>query len=730
MKFSLRCLVSEVNRGCNSCLRGVTRNLVLLDFGPYFYSVSHVNCLPMSKELKIGTLFQLESPFAPAGDQPRAIAALVANFVTGVRDQVLLGVTGSGKTFTMAGVIEALSRPALVLAPNKTLAAQLYSELHSFFPYNAVEYFVSYYDYYQPEAYIPQSDTFIEKDSSVNDEIDKLRHSATHALLTRRDVVIIASVSCIYGLGSPEYYSRMVIPIKTDQDLPMERLMAWLIEAQYERNDYDFYRGTFRVRGDVLEIIPAYYRDKALRLEFFGTKLESIFEVDPLTGVNGARLYETVIFPARHYVSDRDNLQRAMDDVRDELARRLTDLKRQQKHVEAQRLEQRTMFDLEMIDELGYCNGIENYSRHLDGRAPGTPPSCLLDYFPKDFILFVDESHITIPQVRAMFNGDRSRKQTLVDFGFRLPSAMDNRPLRFEEFQARRGQTVCISATPGPWELEQAQGLVVEQIIRPTGLVDPQVVVRPVKGQVDDLLAECKARHSADERVLVTTLTKRMAEDLAEYLTQRGVPARYLHSEIETLERVAILKILRAGEFSVLVGINLLREGLDLPEVSLVAILDADKEGFLRSARSLIQTFGRAARNVAGRVILYADIVTPSMAAAMEETARRRKKQQTYNIAHGITPQTVKKTIDSALASIYVQSRERSMNRAGTAVIMAADLMSKNTMQGPILETLDSVRLAKDIKQLEREMRTAAKELEFEQAAEIRDRIAVLRQQL
>ncbi|WP_300909723.1 excinuclease ABC subunit UvrB, partial [uncultured Desulfovibrio sp.] len=541
--------------------------------------------------------FSLQTDYTPMGDQPGAIAALSENILSGVPAQVLLGVTGSGKTFTMANVIARCNRPALILAPNKTLAAQLYNEFRELFPRNAVEYFVSYYDYYQPEAYVPASDTYIEKDSSINDNIDKLRHAATHALLTRRDVVIVASVSCIYGLGSPEYYAKMVIPVEVGQRLPMDDLISRLVEVHYERNDYDFHRGTFRVRGDALEIIPAYHHERALRLEFFGDDIDAMREIDPLTGEVLAEVGKTVLYPASHFVSAQDNLKRAAGDIRDELAERLTFFKEHGKLVEAQRLEQRTQLDLEMIEELGYCNGIENYTRHLDGRKPGEPPSCLLNYFPRDFLLFIDESHITVPQVGGMYKGDRSRKQTLVNYGFRLPSALDNRPLQFDEFSSLLNQVVYVSATPGRYELDQAQGIVAEQIIRPTGLVDPEVEIRPVKGQMENLLSECRARVTRGERVLVTTLTKRMAEDLTEYCCNMGVRARYLHSDIETLERLQIIRALRTGEFDVLVGINLLREGLDIPEVSLVCILDADKEGFLRSTGSLIQTFGRAARN-------------------------------------------------------------------------------------------------------------------------------------
>ena len=603
-------------------------------------------------------LFKLRTEYLPTGDQPAAIEQLASNIEAGVRDQVLLGVTGSGKTFTVANVIAQVNRPALVLAPNKTLAAQLYNEFRALFPENAVEYFVSYYDYYQPEAYVPASDTYIEKDSAINDDIDKLRHAATHALLTRRDVIIVASVSCIYGLGSPEYYARLIIPVEVGQRVSMDAIITKLVDVQYQRNDMDFHRGTFRVRGDVLEVIPAYEHERALRLEFFGDEIEAVREIDPLTGEILGNIGKTVIYPASHYVSDRDNLERAMSDVRDELGERLRLFQSQNKLVEAQRLEQRTQLDLEMMQELGYCTGIENYSRHLDGRKEGDPPATLLDYFPDDFVLFADESHISIPQVGGMFKGDRSRKTTLVDFGFRLPSALDNRPLEFHEFLERLNQVVYVSATPGKWELERSQGIVAEQIIRPTGLLDPEVEVRPVKGQIDDLLGECRARVEKHERVLVTTLTKRMAEDLTEYLNAMGVAARYLHSDIDTMERMAIIKALRAGEFDVLVGINLLREGLDIPEVSLVAILDADKEGFLRSTGSLIQTFGRAARNAGGKVLLYADTVTASMSAAMGETARRRAKQQDWNETHGITPTTISKPLATPFDSLYTSSGE------------------------------------------------------------------------
>ncbi|MCR5563728.1 MAG: excinuclease ABC subunit UvrB [Desulfovibrio sp.] len=664
--------------------------------------------------------FQLESRYSPTGDQPEAIEQIVGNLKAGVPAQVLLGVTGSGKTFTMANVIARVNRPTLVLAPNKTLAAQLYSEFRELFPRNAVEYFVSYYDYYQPEAYVPASDTYIEKDSSINDNIDKLRHAATHALLTRRDVVIVASVSCIYGLGSPEYYARLIIPVEEGQHFPLDDLITRLVDVHYERNDYDFHRGTFRVRGDALEIIPAYHHERGLRIEFFGDDIDSVSEIDPLTGEVLGSLRKTVIYPASHFVSAQDNLKRAIADIRQELQERLAAFKEQGRLVEAQRLEQRTQLDLEMMEELGYCNGIENYTRHLDGRKAGEPPACLLDYFPEDFLLFIDESHISVPQVGGMFRGDRSRKETLVNYGFRLPSALDNRPLRYEEFAAHLNQVVYVSATPGPHELDQAQGIVVEQIIRPTGLVDPETEVRPVKGQMEDLLSECRARVTRGERVLVTTLTKRMAEDLTEFCCSMGVRARYLHSDIETLERLQIIRALRMGEFDVLVGINLLREGLDIPEVSLVCILDADKEGFLRSTGSLIQTFGRAARNAKGRVILYADTVTASMKAAMDETERRRARQMAYNAAHSIVPRSTTKSFDSPLDSLFSEgaSSGRGRGRGG------------HTDRGGEEVPLTAEATALLVARLEKEMRSAARELEFEKAAELRDRIRDLRKRL
>ena len=669
-------------------------------------------------------MFKLVTEFNPTGDQPEAIDALAGNIRQGVRDQILLGVTGSGKTFTVANVIAKLGRPSLILAPNKTLAAQLYNEFRTFFPHNAVEYFVSYYDYYQPEAYVPSSDTYIEKDSSINDDIDKLRHAATHALLTRRDVIIIASVSCIYGLGSPEFYAKLIIPVEVGQRTSIENIIERLVEVQYERNDYDFHRATFRVRGDTLEVIPAYQHERALRIEFFGDEIENISEIDPLTGNVLASLGKTVIYPASHYVSDETNLERAIKDIRQELQERLAFLHKNNMLVEEQRLEQRTMLDLEMLEEMGYCNGVENYSLHMDRRNPGDPPSCLLDYFSDDFLLFVDESHIAIPQVGGMFRGDQSRKDTLVKYGFRLPSALDNRPLNFDEFLERIGQTVYVSATPGPWEMERSQGLVIEQILRPTGLVDPPVEVRPVTGQVEDILGECRMRAARGEAVLVTTLTKRMAEDLTDYLNGMNVRARYLHSDIETMERMAIIQALRKNEFDVLVGINLLREGLDIPEVSLVAILDADKEGFLRSAGSLIQTFGRAARNSEGQVVMYAEQITRSMRQAMDETARRRVRQTEYNEEHGIVPQTIRKSLETPFDSLYQQASEgkgkwRTRNAAGQ---IFAEIQ-------PVYN-LEPDEIGKLIKELEKEMRDLARNLEFERAAEVRDRIRVLRELL
>ena len=657
-------------------------------------------------------LFKIESAFTPAGDQPGAIEILSAGIAAGCSRQVLLGITGSGKTFTMAKVVEQVQRPALVIAPNKTLAAQLYSEFKELFPHNAVEYFVSYYDYYQPEAYIPQSDTYIEKDSSINDAIDKMRHSATRSLLTRRDVLIVASVSCIYGLGSPDEYKNLHLFLKTGEEYPREEMQKRLVYMLYERNDISFHRGTFRVRGDVVEIFPAYEEERAVRVDLFGDTIDSISIIDPLRGTVLGQLSELTVFPSSHFVTSRERLETARRTILEELKERLLFYEKQNRLLEAQRLEQRTMFDLEMIGELGYCNGIENYSRHLTGAAPGEPPPTLLDYYPDDFILFIDESHIGVPQLHGMYRGDRSRKETLVDFGFRLPSALDNRPLRFDEFEARTNQVIYVSATPGDFELKQAEGRIVEQIIRPTGLMDPVIEVRPAKNQVDDLLAEIRIRADKKEAVLVTTLTKKMAEDLTEYYENLGVRVKYLHSDIKTLERMELIRELRQGEYDVLVGINLLREGLDIPEVSLVAILDADKEGFLRSERSLIQTCGRASRNIDGLVILYADSVTGAMQRTIEETWRRRKIQQQYNVDNSITPATVRSSIKDLLASVYEKDYV-------TVAVQSADVeVEYHSLQD----------LRRDIKRLETEMHRAAKVLAFEEAARLRDEIKELRQ--
>ncbi len=665
------------------------------------------------------SIFELQSEKTPCGDQPQAISELVKNIQAGVKSQVLLGATGTGKTFTMANVIAQCGKPSLILAHNKTLAAQLYGEFKALFPNNAVEYFVSYYDYYQPEAYVPSSDTYIEKDSAINDNIDKLRHAATHSLLTRKDVIIVASVSCIYGLGSPEYYAKLMIPVEEGMKISMDKLIGQMVDVQYTRNDIDFHRGTFRVRGDVLEIIPVYEHERALRLDFFGDEIDSISEIDPLTGNVLGKMKKTIIYPASHYVSDRENLNRAMSDIRDELLHVLQNYEQENRLIEKQRIEQKTQLDLEMMQELGYCNGIENYSRHLDGRNEGDAPATLLDYFPKDFLIFIDESHQTIPQVGAMYKGDRSRKQTLVNYGFRLPSALDNRPLMFEEYLERVSQSVFVSATPAKWELEQSEGLVIEQIIRPTGLLDPLLEVRPTKGQMEDLLSECKIRAQKNERVLITTLTKRRAEELSVYFKKMNVNAKYLHSDIDTLERVAILKSLRLGEFDVLIGINLLREGLDIPEVSLVAMLDADKEGFLRSTSSLIQTFGRAARNLEGRVIMYADKITKSMQAAIDETQRRRTKQVTHNEENSIVPQSIVKAIDTSLDDLYTPIEGKSKGRG----------KSRARAENEALEIPKNPKdLAKLIEKLEKEMRNYAKELDFEEAARIRDKVRQLRE--
>jgi excinuclease ABC subunit B len=652
--------------------------------------------------------FQLISDFKPQGDQPRAIAELVKNLQNNRRCQVLLGVTGSGKTFTMANVVAQVNKPSLVIAPNKTLAAQLYNEFRELLPKNAIRYFVSYYDYYQPEAYVPSTDTYIEKDASINDEIDKLRHSATKALLERRDTLIVASVSCIYGLGSPEAYFNLMVYLEEGTAIQRDVMLRKLVDIQYQRSDFDFHRGTFRVRGDIVEIFPAYEDSSALRIEFFDEMIEAIHEIDPLRGKIQRRVDKACIYPASHYVTSEESMKRAILGIRQELKDRLAQLRGETKLLEAQRLEQRTLYDLELLEEMGFCPGIENYSRHLTGRNSGESPPTLLSYFPSDFLVMIDESHVTVPQIGGMYRGDRSRKETLVEYGFRLPSALDNRPLNFDEFQACLNQVIYVSATPARYEIEQSQGAVVEQLIRPTGLTDPELDVRPARNQVDDLLDEIRKRVERKERVLVTTLTKRMAEDLTDYYQDLNVKVRYLHSDIETLERVEIIRQLRLGQFDVLVGINLLREGLDLPEVSLVAILDADKEGFLRSDRSLIQTIGRAARNVHGRVILYADFITDSMKRAIDETDRRRRLQAAFNKEHGITPQTVIKSLGSPLVKIY--------DADYVDIPLAAD---KSMSYG-------AADLARMIRQLKKEMKQAAEQLAFEKAAELRDRIREL----
>jgi excinuclease ABC subunit B len=653
--------------------------------------------------------FQLVTSFSPKGDQPQAIKQLAAGIKAGYPHQVLLGVTGSGKTFTVANAIARVNRPTLVLAPNKTLAAQLYGEFKEFFPENAVEYFVSYYDYYQPEAYIPQADLYIEKDASINEAIDRMRHSATRSLLERQDVIIVASVSCIYGLGSPEAYHGMLLYLEEGLERDRRQVLRKLVDILYERNDLDFHRGTFRVRGDRLEIFPAYEEDRAIRVEFFGDVVEAIKEIDPLRGLVLRPLKKVTVYPASHYVTPETVRRQALAAIEAELAERLAWFRARGKLLEAQRLEERTRFDLEMMREVGYCHGIENYSRHLTGRAPGEPPPTLLDYLPRESLIVIDESHIAIPQLQGMYRGDRSRKETLVEYGFRLPSALDNRPLSFEEFEARARQVVYVSATPGPYELRQAAGRVVEQIVRPTGLMDPKITVKPAAHQVDDLLREIRRRLARGERVLVTTLTKRMAEDLTEYYQDLGLKARYLHSDITTLERMEIIRDLRLGVFEVLIGINLLREGLDLPEVSLVAVLDADKEGFLRSERSLIQTCGRAARNLNGEVLFYADQLTPSMAAAIAETNRRRQLQEDYNRRHRITPETIKSRIKDILASVYEADY--------VTVPLAAE------EQVPYLLPED---LPAQINRLKKEMQAAAKKLDFERAAALRDRLRAL----
>ena len=658
--------------------------------------------------------FKLVSDFDPAGDQPKAIAQLADGLRRGLDRQTLLGITGSGKSFTIAGVIEQIQRPTLVIAPNKSLAAQLTNEFKEFFPHNAVEYFVSYYDYYQPEAYIPSSDTYIEKDSSINDEIDRLRHSATSALLSRRDVVIVASVSCIYGLGDPEEYEGQLLRLNRGEEKPQEKIIRKLVDIAYERNELNFIRGKFRVRGDTIDLFPA-YEETAVRVEMFGDSVERLVRLDPLTGELMGELDSIVIFPASHYVAGRAKMQRAITQIENELRDRLQVLEKEGKLLEAQRLRMRTEYDLEMMAEVGFCNGIENYSRHLDGREPGSSPNTLLDYYPKDFLTIIDESHVTVPQLHGMYEGDRSRKETLVEHGFRLPSAMDNRPLRFDEFITRVNEVIFLSATPGPYELKASKE-VTEQIVRPTGLVDPEVVVRPTRGQIDDLLEEVRGRTERGQRVLVTTLTKKMAEDLTDYLLEMGVRARYMHADTDTIQRIEILRDLRLGEFDVLVGINLLREGLDLPEVSLVAILDADKEGYLRSETSLIQTIGRAARNVEGQVIMYADEVTKSMQRAISETNRRRQIQEVYNAEHGIDPQTIRKKVSDILLGA----------REGGAPVPKKKRRQRET---DIL-SLPKDELERLIRSLEEEMHEAAKDLRFEYAARLRDEVSDLKREL
>ena len=654
--------------------------------------------------------FQLEAPFAPSGDQPEAIEALVKGVKEGMDTQVLLGATGTGKTFTIAQMIQKVQRPTLVIAHNKTLAAQLASEFKAFFPHNAVEYFVSYYDYYQPEAYIPATDTYIEKDSSINDELDKLRHSATSALFERRDVIVVSSVSCIYGLGAPKDYYDSVLSLRVGQEVDRDAILEKLVKIRYERNDLVLQRGSFRARGDVIEVIPSSYNEKGIRIELFGDEVDSIMEIDVLTGDVIDKRTHVAIFPASHYVTSDENLERARGDIRKELKARLTVLHEEGKLLEAERLEQRTNYDLEMMEEMGYCSGIENYSRHLTGRKAGEPPFTLVNYFPDDFLTVIDESHVTLPQLRAMYAGDRSRKEQLVNYGFRLPSALDNRPLTFDEFQKERGQIIYVSATPAAYELDHAEQ-VVEQIIRPTGLLDPKIEVRPIKGQIDDLLGEIHKVAEAGERILVTTLTKKMAEDLTEYLAASGIRVRYLHSDIATIDRAEIIRDLRAGEFDVLVGINLLREGLDMPEVSLVAILDADKEGFLRSDTAMIQTIGRAARNAHGRVIMYADVMTGSMQRAIEETERRRAKQEAYNKAHGIVPKTIEKKVVELIKLTKVEED------GGTVKAGGVDSLKK----------LSEKALQKQVKLIEKNMKAAAKQLDFELAAEYRDQMILIK---
>ncbi|MDH7603614.1 MAG: excinuclease ABC subunit UvrB [Melioribacter sp.] len=664
--------------------------------------------------------FELISNYQPAGDQPKAIKELVEGLRKGLKHQVLLGVTGSGKTFTMSHVIKEINKPTLVISHNKTLAAQLYSEFKSFFPNNAVEFFISYYDYYQPEAYVVKRDLYIEKDFSINEEIDRLRLKATTALIEgRRDVIIVASVSCIYGIGAPDEYARQILFLRKGQTIERKKLMRDLIDIYYTRNDAEFSRGSFRARGDVIEIIPAYQYEEAVRVEFWGDEIERLSIIDSLTGKVIKEVESVPIYPAKYFVTTKDQINRAIQSIEEELKERLKYFWSQEKYVEAQRLEQRTKFDIEMMREIGYCSGIENYSRHLDGRPPGSRPYCLFDYFPKDYLLIIDESHVTIPQIRGMYNGDRSRKETLVEYGFRLPSALDNRPLKFEEFEEMINQVIYVSATPGDYELEKSGGSYVEQIIRPTGLIDPEIEVRPVKGQIDDLIGEIRKRVAQNERVLVTTLTKKMAEDLTDYLDKLNIKVRYIHSDIDALERVEIIRDLRMGDFDVLVGVNLLREGLDLPEVSLVAILDADKEGFLRSERSLMQTAGRTARNVNGKVIMYADTITESMRKTIEETNRRRKLQQEYNEMHGITPKTIYKSVEEILSSTSIADvRRKDYEREEATMLKVVE---------PVIKYMSNEQRQELIEQMTEEMYAAARDLEFERAAYLRDEIEKLK---
>ncbi len=663
--------------------------------------------------------FELVSNYKPSGDQPEAIRQLTEGILRGDKHQVLLGVTGSGKTFTMSNVIANVNKPTLIISPNKTLAAQLYSEFKSFFPNNSVEFFISYYDYYQPEAYVVKSDLYIEKDFSVNEEIDRLRLKATTSLIEgRRDVIIVASVSCIYGIGSPEQYARQILFVNRGQTLDRKDFLRKLVDIHFVRNDFEFTRGTFRARGDVVEIIPAYEDEEAIRIEFWDDEIERISLIDSLTGNFIKEVDSVAIYPAKHFITTQDQLNRAIRSIEEELKERLKYFWSEEKYLEAQRLEQRTRYDIEMMKEIGYCSGIENYSRHLDGRPPGSRPACLLDYFPEDYLLIIDESHVTVPQIRGMYNGDRARKETLVEYGFRLPSALDNRPLKFDEFEELTNQVVYVSATPGPYELEKTKGVVVEQVIRPTGLLDPEIEVRPVKGQIDDLIGEIRDRVAKNERVLVTTLTKKMAEDLSDYLDKINIKVRYIHSDIDALERVEIIRDLRIGDFDVLVGVNLLREGLDLPEVSLVAIIDADKEGFLRSERSLMQTAGRTARNVDGKVIMYADTITNSMKKTIDETNRRRKLQLEYNKKHGITPKTIYKSKEEILSSTSIADVRGKEKEQETSFSKVAE---------PVIKYMTADQKEDLIKQMEEEMYTAAKDLEFERAAYLRDEIEKLK---